>query len=98
MAWQILISGGVCVMTKEDTITFDFEDDGRPVPAHRHPNGGGWVADTAYAADTAYVGPNARVYGTARVYGAAQVYDSARLYGTAQVFGLAQVCGVECRY
>jgi len=23
----------------------------------KHPNGGGWVADTATVADTAYVGP-----------------------------------------
>ena len=27
--------------------TFDFEDGNGPVPAHRHSNGGGWVADTA---------------------------------------------------
>lgn len=40
--------------------TFDFGDG--PVPAQRHPNGGGWVADTANVAETAYVGPNACVY------------------------------------
>ena len=28
-------------------ITFDFNDGNGPVPAHKHPNGGGWVADTA---------------------------------------------------
>ena len=29
------------------TTTFDFKDGNGPVPAHEHPNGGGWVADTA---------------------------------------------------
>ena len=33
------------------------------VDAHKHLNGGGWVADTAQVAETAYVGPNAQVYG-----------------------------------
>ena len=41
---------------------FDFEDGNGPVPAHKHPNGGGWVADTATVADTAYVGANAEAY------------------------------------
>ncbi len=45
--------------------TFDFHDGKGSVPAHQHPNGGGWVADTAYVAPTAYVGPDARVYGSA---------------------------------
>jgi hypothetical protein len=41
--------------------TFDFGKG--PVPAHQHPNGGGWVADTAQVADRVYVGPMARVAG-----------------------------------
>jgi hypothetical protein len=45
---------------------FDFEDGNGPVPAKKHSNGGGWVADTATVADTAYVGPDARVFGNAR--------------------------------
>ncbi len=44
-----------------------------PVSAHRHANGGGWVADTASVATTAYIGPNAQVSGNARVFGNAQV-------------------------
>ena len=51
--------------------TFDFGDG--PVAAHRHPNGGGWVADTASVADTAFVGPDARVSGSAHVSGDAMV-------------------------
>ena len=44
-----------------NTTTHDF---GRgPVPAHQHPNGGGWVADTATVSAEAYVGPRAKVAG-----------------------------------
>jgi hypothetical protein len=54
--------------------THNFLDGNGLVPAHRHTNGGGWVADTATVADSAYVGPEARVYGKAQVYGKARVY------------------------
>ena len=55
------------------------------VPAHQHPNGGGWVADTATVHESAYVGPDARVYGSAQVYDSAQVYGNARVSGNARV-------------
>ena len=51
----------------------DFNDGNGPVPAHQHPNGGGWVADTATVADTAFVGLGAQVCGEALVYGTARV-------------------------
>lgn len=51
--------------------TFDFGFG--PVPAHRHKNGGGWVADTATVDSSAYVGFRARVYDNAWVCGDAQV-------------------------
>jgi NDP-sugar pyrophosphorylase family protein len=57
--------------------TFDFGFG--PVPAHRHKNGGGWVADSATVADTAYVGPNARVFGKARVGGEVRIEETIRL-------------------
>ena len=60
---------------------------------HRHPNGGGWVQDTASVDETAHIGPDAEVYGTARVYGTAEVFGSARVYGNARVSGNAQVFG-----
>ena len=41
----------------------DFQDGNGPVPARQHPNGGGWVADTAHVDASAYVGPDAWVYG-----------------------------------
>lgn len=74
-------------------VTFDFNDGNGPVPAHQHPNGGGWVADTAKVDDTAYVGPDVCVYGHARVFGDACVSGSARVYGRAWVSGSARVYG-----
>lgn len=48
---------------------YDFKDGNGPVPAHQHPNGGGWVADTAFVVKSVYVGADAKVYGNAVVYG-----------------------------
>ena len=73
--------------------TFDFDDGKGPVPAHKHPNGGGWVADTAKVAKTAYVGAEARVYGNAMVFGNARVYGDARVYDNAGVYDNAKVYG-----
>jgi carbonic anhydrase/acetyltransferase-like protein (isoleucine patch superfamily) len=71
--------------TSRDGQGCDFADGNGPVQAHRHPNGGGWVADTAKVADTVYVGSSARVFGDARVTG------SVRLHGTSRIFGRATV-------
>ena len=60
---------------------------------HRHPNGGGWVQDTASVDETAHIGPAARVFGAAQVCGNAQVYGSAWVYGSARVYGNAWVYG-----
>ena len=76
-----------------DDATHDFGDGRGPVAAHRHPNGGGWVADTAPVDATAYVGPNAQVSDNARVYGNAQVFGDARAYGNAHVSDNARVFG-----
>ena len=71
--------------------TFDFGFG--PVPAHQHPNGRGWVADTAHVDDSAYIGPDARVFGDARVSGNARVSGDARVFGDARVYGDAWVSG-----
>ena len=71
----------------------DFRDGRGPVPAHQHPNGGGWVADTARVAASAFVGPGAQVFGAAWVSGNAQVSGAAWVFGAAQVSGDAQVSG-----
>lgn len=56
---------------------FDFGDGRGEVPAHQHPNGMGWVENTAHVSD------NARVYGNAMVFGDAHVSGNARVYGDA---------------
>ena len=63
------------------------------VPAHQHPNGGGWVADTATVDPTAYVGPNAKVFGKAMIHGNATVAGDAQVFDNAAVSGNAIVTG-----
>jgi len=73
--------------------TYDFEDGNGPVPAHQHPYGGGWVADTSKVSKTAYVGPDAKVFGKAWVSSDAKVFGDVQVFGNAQVSGNAQVFG-----
>ena len=47
----------------------------------RHPNGGGWVADSAQVAATAYVGPHAMVLDKAKVLDNAVIDDYVIAYG-----------------
>ena len=72
-------------------LTFDFGDG--PVPAHRHVNGGGWVADSAFVEASALVSGDAQVYGNAWVSGNARVSGNAWVYGDAWVSGDALVYG-----
>lgn len=72
---------------------YDFEDGKGPVPAHKHCNGGGWVANTAHVRGTARVEGNAKVFGYAKVTGSAKVYGYAEVFGCAEVFGYAEVFG-----
>ena len=60
---------------------------------HQHPNGGGWVANTATVDASAFVGSYAQVYGNARVSGNAQVSGYARVSGNTRVSGNARVYG-----
>jgi len=60
---------------------------------HQHPNGGGWVQDTALAEPSAYVGPDALVFGSAQVRENARVCDSAHVYGHASLRDAAQAYG-----
>ena len=71
----------------------DFEDDNGPVPAHQHPNGGGWVADSAAVSASAFVGPDAAVFGLARVFDHSTVTDTAWVHGEAEVGGHSRVGG-----
>lgn len=71
----------------------DFKDGAGSVPSHRHPRGGGWVADSAHVDAECYIGPEARVYGNATVSGNARVYDKAQVYGNAYITANARVSG-----
>jgi len=64
---------------------YDFGDG--PVPAHKHKNGGGWVADTASVDESVWV------YGSAQVYGSAWVRDNAQVSGDARVYGVGRSDG-----
>lgn len=65
----------------------------RMTAGRRHPNGGGWVAQTATVADTAYVGPGAMVLGRAKVLDQAIIEDYAVVDGDAVVSGHGRVSG-----
>jgi carbonic anhydrase/acetyltransferase-like protein (isoleucine patch superfamily) len=84
-------------------IEFDLQNDFReiheydfgngPIPAHQHPRGGGWVADTATVDDTCFVGPYARVFDNAYVTGNAIINDGASVFCNASVGNFAKVYG-----
>ena len=71
--------------------TYNFGDGQGPVPAHRHPNGGGWVADTATVSDLVYVHRTGTVFGYATVGGRSKVGPKGVICGHAAVGGEAKV-------
>lgn len=75
--------------------TYDFDNGNGPVPAHRHSNGEGWVADTAKVDASAYVGPFALVFGNAQVCSGACVFGKVEVYGDAKICGDAMVYGYD---
>lgn len=60
-----------------------------PKMCHRHPNGGGWVADTAYVSKNARVEPTGFVTDNAVVLGGTIVKNYAGVFGNGTVFGRA---------
>jgi hypothetical protein len=88
----------VCVMPKKHPVKFTKEDNSmitflKENEQHQHPNGGGWVANTAWVSESAYVGSSTQVFGNARVSGNAWVSGNARVFGDARVSDHAQVSG-----
>ncbi len=71
----------------------DFEDGCGVVPAHRHPHGGGWIAETAAVDVSVFVGPDAAVFGTAKVTGMATILDTAWVSDSAVVSDHARISG-----
>jgi len=104
---EIVRLGAVAKGAKEDRLKVGAEREAARIRGQlegmargkRHPNGGGWVQDTAKVDATAYVGPNAMVLDRAQVLGNASiedfavVCDSARVGEHARVFGAAKVEG-----
>jgi carbonic anhydrase/acetyltransferase-like protein (isoleucine patch superfamily) len=91
--WSVQLSGarpGTPHDTRADPAETDLMKKGK-----RHPNGGGWVADSAKVAATAYIGPAARVLGNAQVLDHAMVEDYAVVTGDALVADHARVSGAS---
>jgi len=63
----------------------DFQDGLGRVFAHRHANGGGWVADTAKVDEKAFVGKRASVYHHAVITGNVLVQNYAQVCGAATI-------------
>jgi acyl-[acyl carrier protein]--UDP-N-acetylglucosamine O-acyltransferase len=70
--------------------------DVNPSEWHRHPNGGGWVENTAHVDPTACVGPEAVVFDRAHVLDFAAVEGSAAVYDDACVSDRAVISGESC--
>lgn len=64
-----------------------FAGRSEPVPAHRHPRGGGWVAETAFVDASAKLEPGAEVFDRARVLAGSCVYARACVRDDAVVEG-----------
>lgn len=75
----------------ENTLTWDFKDGAGQVPAHRHPNGGGLVANSAWVDPAAFVARDATVGGFARVYGKVRIEDRAAVRDYAVASGMALI-------
>ena len=61
--------------------------------AHKHPRGGGWVADTAYVEASVFVDRNAKVFDNAIVFGYVHIFDRAQVFGNAAVTDDATIYG-----
>ena len=66
------------------------------VTGHKHPNGGGFVADSATVADSVYVAENAQVLGWANVSGNAKILGHAVVAGTARISDNAIIGDSAC--
>lgn len=69
----------------------NFRSDAKRRQWHHHPNGNGWVQNTATVANTAYVGVEAIVADHARVLNATRIEDRAQVLDWAGVFHQATV-------
>ena len=73
----------------ENTMTFDFGDGKGAVSARLHPNGGGWVAESAKVDETVYVSQLSMVYGEAEIRGNVSLVGNVRVFDKAHIHGVA---------
>ncbi len=74
-----------------------YRDIKEDIEGHEHPNGGGFVADTAEVADTVYVGRDAMVLGNSKISGNAVITGYA-VVSNATVCDNARISGYACVY
>lgn len=79
------------VVRKKRAPKHDFKDGKGRVFAHKHDNGGGWVADTAYVAPGVKVSRSAQVYDFAKVYDACKITHNAQVCGNAHLYNCVTV-------
>lgn len=60
---------------------------------HKHPNGGGWVSDSAYVEASASISGRAAIFGNARILDRTRVYGSSRIGGNAECYGAPHIHG-----
>jgi carbonic anhydrase/acetyltransferase-like protein (isoleucine patch superfamily) len=65
----------------------------KEIDQHQHPNGLGWVANTARVEDSVFVGPYAIVYGHAELSERVRVEGTGQVSGHAVLSGDVLVCG-----
>lgn len=54
--------------------------DGEIYPAHRHPNGGGWVSEDSKVDESTFLQKDVHVYGSSKIYGSCQILGNATIY------------------
>jgi carbonic anhydrase/acetyltransferase-like protein (isoleucine patch superfamily) len=73
---------------------FHTSDGGRlRVEAHRHPNGGGWVANTAKVDPAVYVSASSEVFDKAEIRGHVIIKGRCRVFGHAKIDGNVTLLG-----
>ena len=85
--YEVKLTGAVPAQVVPDRIAFD------QVEGSAHPNGGGFVANSAMVEPSVYVGKDACVLGEAKVSGNARIEDFAVVTDHAEVSGFAVIGG-----
>lgn len=77
------------------TQLFDFNDGNGLVVAHQHPNGGGWVANSANVASSAFIGTSATIAGNVRIDSNSILFGEATLRGKTKIYSNTVLYGAD---